>query len=235
MPRDLTPVMEDYLKAIFQLGRTGRRVTTRDLARHFGVKPATVTQTLQRLAALRLVEYEPYRGVTLTEAGRRIALEVIRHHRLIEQYLHQVLGIPWHRVHQEAERWEHVISEEVEERMAEVLGHPRQDPHGAPIPGPDLSWQEEPLEPLSDLAPGDRARVAQVADEDPELLLYLEARGLLPRAEVQVVAREPVSEDLWVVVQGHRHRVAHRAACQVWVQRLASGPAEPVDPDLGTP
>ncbi len=215
----LTPVMEDYLKAIFQMSRHQGRATTQALARRFGVKPATVTQTLRRLADLNLVDYEPYRGVRLTEAGRRIALEVIRHHRLVERYLHEVLGIPWHRVHQEAERWEHVISEEVEQRMAEILGHPGRDPHGAPIPGPDLSLEEETLEPLSDLAPGDRARVVEVADEDPDLLLYLEARGLRPNQVVQVLAREAVSEDLWVLVNGKRYRLAHRAACQVWVQR----------------
>lgn len=218
--RKLTPVMEDYLKAIFETSRRKGRVTTQILARHFGVKPATVTQTLQRLADLNLVNYEPYRGVRLTEAGRRIALEVIRHHRLIERYLHEVLGIPWHRVHQEAERWEHVISEEVEQRMAEMLGHPGRDPHGAPIPGPDLSLQEETLEPLSGLEPGDCAQVVEVADEDPDLLLYLEARGLRPDCVVEVLAREAVSEDLWIWVAGQRHRLAHRAACQVWVRRL---------------
>ncbi len=220
MANKLTPVLEDYLKAIFQLTRRQGRATTRELAQHFGVKPATVTQTLQRLADLHLVEYTPYRGVVLTPAGRRIALEVIRHHRLVERYLHEVLGLPWHQVHQEAERWEHVISEEVEQRMAEILGHPDRDPHGAPIPGPDLTLPDQHLEPLSDLEPGAQARVAEVADEDPTLLVYLAERGLRPNQVVQVVAREPVSEDLWVVVQGQRHRIAHRAACHVWVQRL---------------
>ncbi len=218
----LSPVLEDYLKAIFQISRHRGRATTRDLAHHFGVKPATVTQTLRRLAQLRLVEYTPYRGAVLTETGRRIALEVIRHHRLVERYLHEVLGLPWHRVHQEAERWEHVISEEVEQRMAEVLGHPDRDPHGAPIPGPDLSLPETPMIPLSQLDPGVPARVVQVADEDPSLLVYLAARRLRPNTPVEVVRRDPVSQDLWVRVPGAVHRVAHQAACQVWVQRVGN-------------
>ncbi len=220
MTRKLSPVMEDYLKAIFYLSRKKQQVTTKDLASYFDVKPSTVTQTLHRLADLQLINYQPYRGVTLTELGRKIALEIIRHHRLIEKYLHDVLGIPWHLVHEEADRWEHVISEEVEQKIAESLGNPDRDPHGAPIPGPDLTLQEEHLELLSEIRPGKWVQIVQVADEDPSLLLYLEERNLLPDTRVYVADRESVSGDLWIVVHGKRYRVAYRAACEVWVRPL---------------
>jgi DtxR family Mn-dependent transcriptional regulator len=139
----ISPVMEDYLKTIFHLLRRTGGATTGRLAGALGVSAPTATQALKRLAALGLIEHRPYRGASLTAAGERIALEVIRHHRLIECYLHEALGVPPDRVHREAERWEHVLSDEVEERMARALDHPTRDPHGSPIPTADLILPDE--------------------------------------------------------------------------------------------
>lgn len=217
-----TQTIEDYLKAIYELGLEGPRekLATTALAERLGVSPATVTGTLKKLARLKLVIHKPYRGVELTEAGRKIALEVIRHHRLIELYLQQALGVPWDRVHAEAEKWEHVLSEELEDRIDEFLGHPTHDPHGAPIPTRDGTLPSAPEERLSlrELAPGQAAVVTEVSDHDPELLRYLGERGLYPNARVEVLAKEPFGGPLTVRVRAQEHVLGQEAARYVWVQ-----------------
>ena len=222
-----TQTIEDYLKAIYELGRErpGEKLSTTALAERLGVAPATVTGALKKLARLKLVVHRPYRGVELTEAGRKIALEVIRHHRLIELYLQQALGVPWDRVHDEAEKWEHVLSEELEDRIDELLGHPTHDPHGAPIPARDGSFPASPAEriPLGELEPGRRAVVVEVSDHDPELLRYLGERGLYPNVTVELVAREPFGGSLRVRVgaQAQERTVGREAARYVWVRPSA--------------
>ena len=175
-----TRAIEDYLKAVYALARSGDAVATGALAERLGVTPASATGMVKKLAAQRLVEHEPYVGVRLTEAGRRIAVETIRHHRLVETYLHQALGVPWDRLHAEAEAWEHVLSEDLEARMDAALGHPTTDPHGAPIPTSDLVLDERDLPPLARAAPGTEAAVARVADHDPAVLRAVGAAGLFP-------------------------------------------------------
>ena len=183
-----TQAVEDYLKAVHDLGASTGRVTTNALAERLGVAAASVTGMVKKLAALGLVEHVPYGGVVLAEAGRRIAVETIRHHRLVETYLHAALGVPWDRLHDEAEAWEHVLSEDLEARMDAALGHPAFDPHGAPIPTPDLVLAVPDWPLLARLDAGQRAVVAEVSDHDAALLRRVGALGLYPGTAVEVVA-----------------------------------------------
>ncbi|HEX3373515.1 MAG TPA: metal-dependent transcriptional regulator [Edaphobacter sp.] len=175
--------IDDYLKAIFQLsGREERQVSSTEIADTLAITAASVTNMLQKLAAFAppLVIYEKHRGVQLSKAGKKRALEIIRHHRLLETFLHQVLGYPWDEVHQEAERLEHFISERFEERIAAKLGHPEFDPHGHAIPALDGSLPTHDPRTLAQLKPGQTARVASVSDKDPEMLRYLATQGIRP-------------------------------------------------------
>ncbi|MEO1479414.1 MAG: metal-dependent transcriptional regulator [Bacteroidota bacterium] len=186
-----TQAIEDYAKAIYDLTRGADAVGTSALAERLNVAPASVTGMLKKLAAMNLVVYERYHGAALTEAGRKLAVEVIRHHRLVEAYLHQALGVPWDRVHAEAEQWEHVLSEDLEARIDEALGHPTHDPHGAPIPTPDLRLVEPDWPALVTLDAGASGIVAEVSDHDAELLRYVGSLGLYPETPFEVVAVAP--------------------------------------------
>src|SRR5690242_2232093 len=166
----ITGVMQDYLKAVYKLQQGRDAVSTSEIAERLDVSPASATNMIKRLARLRLVAYSRYQGFVLTPAGEKIALEIIRHHRLVELYLAQHLGVPLEHVHAEAERLEHVLSEEVEARMATALGNPVQDPHGDPIPSADGTMRDVRYPKLDTLAPGSRGVVAHVSDESPALL-----------------------------------------------------------------
>ena len=181
--------MEDYLKAIYELGESS--VKTQEVARALGVSAASVTGMLKKLGDLNLVDYAPYRGVSLTSAGRLVALETLRHHRLIETYLAQALGYAWHEVHAEADKLEHVISEDFEERIAALLGDPAFDPHGDPIPSRDGVVPETKGRPLATLETGTRATLTRTTNQDPEVLRYLAEHGLMPGRTVTVVQRAP--------------------------------------------
>ncbi|MGH2883820.1 MAG: metal-dependent transcriptional regulator, partial [Solirubrobacteraceae bacterium] len=188
--RDLTsvrsPAVEDYAKAIYALERReGEAVSTNALADRLGVTAASASGMVKRLGELGLVEHQPYRGVSLTEDGRRIALEVMRHHRLLELYLVETLGVPWDRVHQEAEVLEHVLSEELEEVIAAKLGDPTHDPHGDPIPTRELTIEEGTTQSLQNLELGTRGKFARVSDSDPEMLRFLAERGISPGEELE--------------------------------------------------
>ncbi len=192
--------MEDYLKALFELGEVD--VKPRALAAAVGVSPASVTGMLQKLAQLRLVSYRKYRGASLTAAGRALALETLRHHRLLETYLASALGYGWHEVHDEAERLEHVISEDFEERMDVLLGRPTHDPHGDPIPRRDGSLPATSGEPLNALEAGVRAIITRITDQDREVLRYLAEHGLVPGARVLIVDRAPFEGPVTVRREG---------------------------------
>jgi DtxR family Mn-dependent transcriptional regulator len=211
--------VQDYLKAVYELEhREGEgRASTTQLAERLGVTPASATTMVKKLASLGLLEHEPYHGVVLTETGRSAALEVIRHHRLIERFLVDVLDVPWDEVHEEAERWEHVLSEEMEGRIDAALGFPRSDPHGSPIPAEDLSIKTSARRPLTELEPGSRGIVAEVADEDGTLLRYLGEVGLYPGTEIEVVGAEPFGGSLTVRVAGVEHALGREALSQVLV------------------
>ena len=168
------------MKQIYLLERRDGKASTSALAEAMGVSAASATAMVKKLAILGLVEHSRYHGVTLTPPGEKVALEVVRHHRLLEVYLTQTLGLSWDRVHSEAERLEHVLSEELEAEIDRVLGYPATDPHGDPIPTPDLVIAAEPAQRMAELEPGQAAVVRQVPDGDPSLLRYL--AGLGPRA-----------------------------------------------------
>ena len=183
--------VEDYAKAIYALEHRGdAAVTTTALAERLGVTPASASGMVRRLSELGLVAHEPYRGVVLTDAGRRVALEVLRHHRLLELLLTD-LGLPWDRVHDEAEVLEHHISEDLEQLIAARLGHPTHDPHGDPIPTADLTIDEGVTVALDALEPGARGRFVRVSDADPDMLRYLGERGIAPGDTLEVVDRQP--------------------------------------------
>ncbi|WP_254063673.1 metal-dependent transcriptional regulator [Granulicella sp. S190] len=186
--------VDDYLKAIFQLsGHPERQVASNEIALHLSITPASVTNMLQKLAAQEppLVIYKKHHGVKLAKAGKRRALEIIRHHRLIETFLHQVLDYPWDEVHQEAERLEHFISERFEERIAAKLGHPKFDPHGHAIPALDGSLPSQEPQAFAMLRPGQSANVSSVSDNDPEMLRYLAAQGIRPGVRLTLSEQLP--------------------------------------------
>lgn len=218
--------IEDYAKAIYALSsRADGPIGTSSLAERLGVSPGTVTAMLKRMDSLGLLRYEPYRGVELTEAGERMALEVIRHHRIIESYLAEALGMPWDRVHDEAEVLEHYISEELEQRMAAALGDPSHDPHGDPIPSPELELEEESTRPLAALEPGERGMFVRVSDSDPEMLRYLGERGIAPGERLELVSREPFGGPLAVRFDGGTFTLGGGLARAMRVATLPEGNA----------
>lgn len=213
----LTEAQEDYLKHLFLLEEAlGGPVPTQALAERLSVKPPSVTEMLKKLKALGLLEHEPYRGARLTERGRRVALEVLRHHRLLEAYLHQALGYGWEEVHQEAERLEHVISEDLEERIAEYLGHPPFDPHGDPIPTKDLTLPPSKALPLTE-APLGRARVARALAQDRGTLNLLARLGLVPGKPLRILEK---GEGVRVEVEGEVYLLPQTLAQAVGVEPL---------------
>jgi DtxR family Mn-dependent transcriptional regulator len=213
----LSESQEDYLKQIFLLGGDRDRVSTKALARQLQVKPASVTEMIGRLAQLGLVEHAPYRGVWLTEAGRRVALEMLRHHRLLETFLVEALGYEWDQVHEEAERLEHVISERFEERIAEAMGHPTRDPHGDPIPAPDLSLPNgDASVPLNLLPVGFRGTLVRVGAQDPDNLNLLRRLGLAPGCTVEVISDD--QRGMRVRVGGDRFLLPTFLAEALWME-----------------
>jgi DtxR family Mn-dependent transcriptional regulator len=212
---DLTVAVQDYLKAIYALEASGERATTSALATRMGVSAPSATAMTKRLAELGLVERAPYRGVALTEEGRAGALEVIRHHRLLERYLVDRLGLSLHEVHAEAELLEHALSEELEAKIDEELGFPTHDPHGDPIPDAELRLVHGPGRTLVDLAAGERASVSRVPDGDPELLRYLAELGLVPDAHVEVVAQAPFGGPVTVRTAAGDHAISRELADRI--------------------
>ncbi len=208
-----TEAVEDYAKALHALAqRCEGPVSTSALAERLGVSAGSVTSMLKRMDEMGLVRHEPYRGALLTDRGEKVALEVIRHHRLLESYLAEVLGMPWDRVHDEAEVLEHYISEELEERIANALGDPDRDPHGDPIPNAQLDLADDDTVRLTELEPGAVASFARVSDSDPEMLRYLDERGIRPGSELEVVSRDPFEGPLHVTVGGAEHILGERLA-----------------------
>ena len=208
-----SPAIDDYAKAIFALQSRGDvPVTTSALAERLSITPGSVSAMLKKLDELGLVTHEPYRGVRLTDDGRRVALEVIRHHRLLERFLADALGMPWDRVHAEAEVLEHVLSDELEELIAIKLGNPVSDPHGDPIPSADLELAERSTRSMESLASGDHGVFVRVSDSDPEMLRYLASRGISPGDTFEVLDHQPFGGPLFVSFGGHEHAIGGRLA-----------------------
>lgn len=220
----LSEAVENYLKSIYELQRATGRVSTNALAEKLAVAPASVTGMLKKLSdeRPRLVNYERHHGASLTPAGQRIALEVIRHHRLIEVYLQQALGYTWDQVDAEAEKLEHVISEDFEDRIAAMLGNPEVDPHGDPIPSKDGLVNEHATPALSDLTAGQSARVTRVRDDDPALLRYLAELGIVPDATLTVGQKGPFGGPMHIRVGGANqspdHALGREVTDQVYVE-----------------
>jgi len=212
---DLTVAVQDYLKGIYTLESVGERVTTSALAGRMGVSAPSATAMTKRLADLGLVERAPYRGVALTEKGRLGALEVLRHHRLLERYLVDRLGLSLDQVHAEAELLEHALSEELEAKIDAELGFPTHDPHGDPIPDSELRVVAGRDRTLVDLEPGERASVSRVPDGDPELLRYLAELGLVPGSGVEVVSQAPFAGPVTVRTDRGDHAISQELADRI--------------------
>jgi DtxR family transcriptional regulator, Mn-dependent transcriptional regulator len=202
--RQLTPAVEDYVKAIYLLQTEGTGATTTALAERLGVRPGSVSGMVRKLVKLGLARHEPYYVVELTPAGRRVALEVIRHHRLLELYLVESLGMGWDEVHDEAEILEHVLSDELEELIAAKLGHPTTDPHGDPIPSPDLAIARDESRSLYELEPGDAGTFVRVSDADPAMLRFLAEHGIVPGTRLRLLERQPFEGPLTVKLNGRQ-------------------------------
>lgn len=208
----ITPAHEDYLKAIYTLSHDSEEVTNSALASHLGVAPASATNMVKKLADLGLVTYERYQNIALTGDGEKVALEVLRHHRLLELYLHDKLNLPWDQVHAEAERLEHVLSEALEDAMSAALGDPTIDPHGDPIPSKDGRIQDVEGILLSEAELNRPYRIVRVLVQDPARLIYLGSLHLYPNTEVTVLRRAPFNGPLLVDAAGEHHALAHEMA-----------------------
>ena len=215
-----SPSIEDYLKAVYKLEEQNDcpPVSTGEVAQAMDVSSASASNMIKRLDNLGFLTYEAYEGATLTKPGRTVALEVIRHHRLLELYLKEVMGFSWDEIHQEAEILEHHISERFESRIEEMLGHPSRDPHGHPIPNRDGTINDRPTRSLADLNEGDTAQIDHVRDENGDLLDLLEQRGLLPGASVQVLETRPLDGLLVVAVEGTEQLIGRPVAQKVAVE-----------------
>lgn len=218
----LSPAVEDYLKAIYKLQQAGATASTSDVAEALGISAASVTGMARRLTEMELARHEPYKGIRLTDAGTRIALEVIRHHRLLELYLKEVMDYSWADLHEEAERLEHHISEEFESKLDELLGHPTRDPHGHPIPTPEGEMDEIGTEHLAEVESGQQVIVCHLVDDDPALLTHLETRGLMPGAVLDVTEKVDFNGPLTVRIAGEEQIVGQTVARSVFVRPIVS-------------
>jgi DtxR family transcriptional regulator, Mn-dependent transcriptional regulator len=207
-PDSISPSVQDYAKAVYALEvRKDEAVSTNELAERLGVTPGSVSAMLRKLSDVGLVEHQPYRGVRLTADGRRVALEVLRHHRLLELFLAKELGMPWDRVHAEAEILEHVLSDELEALIAARLGDPTVDPHGDPIPTAEFGIEERQTHSLDELATGAAGRFVRVSDSDPEMLRYLAGHGIALGDRLEVVDRQPFGGPVFVRFGEREHPI----------------------------
>ena len=218
----ISSAVEDYAKAIYVLeAHGGGAVTTTAIAERMRVTAASASGMVRKLCDLGLVSHEPYKGVQLTPKGARLALEVLRHHRLLELYLARDLGVPWDRVHDEAEVLEHVLSEELEDLIAVKLGEPTHDPHDDPIPTRDLVMDETPTAALSDLEPGSQGTFVRISDADPAMLRYLAERGIAPGARFEVIDKQPFGGPLFASFGDDVHVIGGRLADAMRVEMPA--------------
>ena len=222
METTLTISVQDYLKAIYELTTGGEPANTTALATRLGIAPASVTGMIQKLSRIKppLVEYRKHQGVKLTAQGNKAALEVIRHHRLIEAWLVQTLGYSWDEVHAEAEQLEHAISEDFEARIASALGNPERDPHGEPIPSVNLTMPEDTLLPLAALRKGQAAIVKRVNAENPELLRHLDSLGLVPGTKIEITDYSPYDNNLTVLIDDQDFVIGLAISTKIFVEKF---------------
>ncbi|MGQ9781800.1 MAG: metal-dependent transcriptional regulator [Nitrososphaeria archaeon] len=215
----VSPAIEEYLEQIYRLETKYGVVRTKQLADLVGVSLGTVTNTIETLEQRNLVVHEPYRGVKLTEEGRKLAIDVVRRHRLIECFLSDFLKQDWSRVHKQACGLEHAITGDLVKPLEKALGHPRTCPHGNPIPSA-CGISEEEVQPLVDLKIGERSVVAKIVDESEDMLDYLMAVNLVPGAKIEVVGRAMFDGSMIVKIEGHDHPVSKKVASVVWVRKV---------------
>lgn len=217
-----TPAVEDYLKSIYKLQQSCDTVTTTDIAKGMKVSMASASNMVKRLAREGMVNHVPYKGVRLTAKGEKFILKLVRRHRLLELFLTKVLKMDWDKVDAEAERLEHVISDDLEKRIDDLLGRPDTDPHGDPIPKSDGSIHKGMGENLSELQPGRSAKISRVSDSNPAILRYLNELGMIPKAEIEVVRREPFNGPTLIKVRGKQHHIGQEVADSVFVEIVKS-------------
>ena len=213
----LSQSVEDYLKVIYVLESEGSAATTNNIAEMMDVSSASVTNMLKRLAGLNLIEHKSYKGATLTDAGNKIALEILRHHRLLELYLKEIMGYSWDEVHDEAEKLEHHISEQFEDKIAELLNHPTHDPHGDPIPTKDGVMPEMASLPLAVANVDKQYIVGRVKDQDPEFLRYLEKIGIIPGVKITIIEKAPFNGPVQVKLEDEEKTIGFSIAEQIYL------------------
>ena len=216
----LSQSIEDYLKTIFSLQSDDDRVSTTQIANSLEVSSASATNMIKRLAEMGLVEYQSYKGSRLTKSGKKIALEIIRHHRLLELYLLEVMGYSWDEVHDEAEKLEHHISEQFEDKIAKLLDDPTHDPHGDPIPTKEGIMPEMETDPLVNGEEGQSYIVGRVKDQNPELLRYLEKIGLLPGIKIQIKEKGPFKGPLTLLIEDEKQVIGYDVAKNIFVAKI---------------
>jgi DtxR family Mn-dependent transcriptional regulator len=220
----ISPTIEDYLKTIYKLQRRQGRVNTSAIAERLALSDATVTAMIKRLAKEKFLKHISYHGVVLTEKGEKIALRVIRRHRLVELFLKEVLGLDWDKVHVEAEKLEHFISDEILDRMDHVLGYPKTDPHGDPIPtGEGVIEEVEEGRSLADVETGRTVTISSVSDGDPKKLRFMAELGLFPKVKVRIEDKSPFEGDLFIKVGSSEHRLPRDVARSIYVTQTAEG------------
>lgn len=212
----LSQAVQDYLKTIYKLQGKGPVSTTR-IARELGISGASVTGMLKRLASMSLVDYNSYKGVRLTESGLKFALEIIRNHRILELYLKQELDFPLEKVHDEACRLEHYVSEEFIKRIDDILGHPEFDPHGHPIPSENGKIPKSDEKSLTAFEPGEELEIHRLSDADPEMLAYFEKMGLMPGVRITIIERAPFNGPLTIMFEGSKHILGNEIAKNIYV------------------
>lgn len=216
----LSQAVEDYLKAIYKLEAEGHGASTTRIAESLNVSSASATNMIKRLSKMGLVDYESYKGASLTSSGQKIALEIIRHHRLLELYLLEVMGYSWDEVHEEAEKLEHHISEQFEDKIAELLDNPTHDPHGDPIPTKDGIMPKMELETLNEAEEGLQYMVSRVKNQDPELLRYLEKIGLLPGAKLSVKEKNPFKGPITLSIEDNEQVLGYEVAEHILIAQM---------------
>ncbi|WP_372636245.1 metal-dependent transcriptional regulator [Fodinibius sp.] len=216
----LSQAIEDYLKAIYTLQSGGNRASTTQIAKSLEVSSASATNMIKRLAKMGLVDYQSYKGSVLTSSGKKIALEIIRHHRLLELYLLEVMGYSWDEVHDEAEKLEHHISEQFEDKIANLLDDPTHDPHGDPIPTKEGLMPEMNTRPLVEAEADQRYLVSRVKDQDPEVLRYLEKIGLLPGVKISIKEKAPFKGPITLRVENEEQVIGNEVARNIFIAEM---------------
>ena len=217
MINNMTPTIEEYLEALFHLRDKGKAVSTKDLAEHLKIAPASVTDMIKKLADKKLVIHTPYKGAILTKNGLKAAAALVRRHRLSERFLADMLGVPWEDLHDEACKFEHVISDQVEEKLLEALGNPKTCPHGNPIPTSDGSIVEDMSIPLTSFNPKETGTITKIKEENPEFLHYLASLGLFPKVCIEVKEIAPFSGPIIIKTRGASYALGRDVACNIFL------------------